>query len=734
MNLDQDPASLVLNDLPREVLERLVSVAVPRGCLVASSATLRHAVVEPHVLRTWVAHTILGVTAEVFESAGRDANGEPLWHARETDEELSETRQLQMPLVWYLKLRLLNDSHAHPFPPSLLAHFLRKNQPRPASVVDALAPFVDLRPGTDALFDSFAFRAAPEGFSLLDFFLRAGDLDAMFACLDHLAALFPTTLCAERAKITTWSRLWLLEDRFTRTKFEYMDKIHDLNTDAPIDISYPVTFPMALALAAMTLWNHGAVKRLLDGDYGIDRVELMRWFSRGNTAAVFLDALDRCKSAAHAVPGLLNWLGGQGWVCDRDRHPCFAYYVRDHDYEFHLVSGFDEEVREDLMLLLLRYLDQGHYDLISLFAKSGIINDHATWAMLLAYAIGDSDCAASVAGYVKAFVPHDEHARVLVQVYPTQHATWQRPNVLYLPALFELCAQFDLTPQDLLDSHLGYYATFPSVTMFLLTPSDSRLEPRRVVNRAIDWAASSMDSNAREAVGNFLVDVCARTSDEAPPMTLSALLDLLYGRSDDVVATRAQLVIQLAARIFDSIVDPFAASHGIDDDSVRDTVFAALDELVKQYPHNGVLTGNVAMSAATALTSRFTLAALTSMDPSTAPSAGEASKRRLFTLLAKFNVGMMARAVFPGAFMVPWVVATLLEAAKDPTMLNAGLPPRASDSLTLRAVLDGKYELACTLLRIFPPSDTFKQRLSAMVKAKNLREAKEKVLDVFGIE
>ncbi|KAI9183059.1 hypothetical protein H9P43_003975 [Blastocladiella emersonii ATCC 22665] len=56
------------------------------------------------------------------------------------------------------------------------------------------------------------------------------------------------------------------------------------------------------------------------------------------------------------------------------------------------------------------------------------------------------------------------------------------------------------------------------------------------------------------------------------------------------------------------------------------------------------------------------------------------------------------------------------------------------DSLTLKALSDGKYDLTCALLRIFPPTDALKANLVAVVKDKGLEEAKPRVLDVFGIE
>ncbi|KAI9168298.1 hypothetical protein H9P43_007670 [Blastocladiella emersonii ATCC 22665] len=280
-----------------------------------------------------------------------------------------------MPPVWYLKLRfpgaLRNNTPGlrggddpaavaartgHPFSPSVAAYFYRKNQFVPDSIVDAIAPFMDLPMGTDLLHGSFAFRAVPEGLSLIHFFLHVGGLDAMLVCLNHLLTIFPASLRTDWAKITTWSRFWLSERSITRKNISLMDE-----DDPSVDTSYPVTFPMALALAAMTVWNRAAIERLLDGDYG------------------------------EAAPSFLRWVRG------RERHASMSYYAWDHAdyalfkvlferYDLPLLDEMDAETRFDIGAGLAPFLDEGHHDQIPRFAELGLINNDS-WTRILASAL-----------------------------------------------------------------------------------------------------------------------------------------------------------------------------------------------------------------------------------------------------------------------------------------------------------------------------------------------------------
>ncbi|KAI9168299.1 hypothetical protein H9P43_007671 [Blastocladiella emersonii ATCC 22665] len=764
-------------ELPFDLFEHVVALALPRAAVAAASAAARDAATGPHALRPWVARRVAATMLADYEAGnGEDYDAGYFSFGRDLDKWYELARHLQMPLVWFLKLRfsgaLRNDTPGlrggddsavvaartgHPFSPSVAAYFYRRTASLSESLIEAIAPFCDLPMGTDLLHGSFAFRAVPEGLSLIHFFLHVGDLDAMFACLDHLLTLFPASLRTDRAKITTWSRFWLSERSITRENLCLMDE--DDHDDPPVDISYPVTFPMALALAAMTVWNRKAVERLLDGDFGIDRTELFAWFSRRETTNVFLCTLHERHRAAETIPPILDWLVGEGWVRDRERHASMSYYAWDHAdyalfkvlferYDLPLLDEMDAETRFDVGAGLAPFLDEGHHDQIPRFAELGIITNEA-WTGILTNALETPKVLEPVLGYLETYVDRSDLRDMLSNACVPEDSSW--PATLTpdsFLALINVCGALGFAPAQILESHLDYYASLPGLVPLLLSADHTGVEPRDVLERVLDSLATFEPNyeGANKKATPFLTEVLARTCRPEPPIPLDAFLDCL----DCFNGTRCEVQTVVIALLVEQIIDLLDSDRSDDDDDEVEldgsddddaqpasALFNVLDQLTARYPHGfGRYDSEVTASLRGALREHFSRDALAAMDgaalvdPSTDPL-----NRRLFDSLVEYDITFMAQFVKDvRGFDIPWVLELLFEMVSHPSDLNVALPRATAESMIRRAILDGQYDHACRVMHLAPPSDKFKSSLAYMVKAKKLHEAQEKVLDVFGIK
>ncbi|KAI9168141.1 p23 chaperone protein wos2 [Blastocladiella emersonii ATCC 22665] len=276
--------------LPYDLLESILVLAESRAVVAASSGVARDAIVDSNVYQTWFMRAI---TTTLLVRSG--ANGRKVLQSHDP------TRRTIMPFVWFLthcipgytsSTQRHNDDRAllsaepfrHPFSPTIISHIYRRNQKLPESISAAIRSFPDFPYGTGPLRDLVGFRAVPEGLSLIHFLMHAGDLDAMFACLDHLVALFPDSLLTKRVKLKTWSRFWLYGGG------SYV-RAPDL------------------------------IERLMGGDYGIDCDELMEWFSTGDITSIFLCSLQDQHRPSELGPRVFDWLTGKGWILDRDVFP-----------------------------------------------------------------------------------------------------------------------------------------------------------------------------------------------------------------------------------------------------------------------------------------------------------------------------------------------------------------------------------------------------------------------------
>ncbi|KAI9168284.1 hypothetical protein H9P43_007656 [Blastocladiella emersonii ATCC 22665] len=689
-------------------------------------------------------------------------------YGQDLDQCYELARQLQMPLVWFLKLRfpgaLRNDTPGlrggddpaavaartgHPFSPSVAAYFYRKNQFVPDSIVDAIAPFTDLPMGTDLLHGSFAFRAVPEGLSLIHFFLHVGGLDAMLVCLNHLLTIFPASLRTDRAKITTWSRFWLSERSITRENISLMDE-----DDPSVDTSYPVTFPMALALAAMTVWNRAAIERLLDGDYGVDRTELFAWFSREETSNVFLCTLYQRYRAAEIVPPILDWLVGEGWVRGRERHASMSYYAWDHAdyalfkvlferYDLPLLDEMDAETRFDVGAGLAPFLDEGHHDQIPRFAELGLINNDS-WTRILASALDTPKVLEPVLGYLETYVERSDLLEVLSNACSSEYSSWPPLSRAKFLALINACGVLGFEPAQVVEPHLTYYANEPDLAPLFLSPAIPGLDPCHVLKRVIKSLAL-FDSNC-ERSAPFLTEVCARTADPDPAISLSMLF-----KHFDLSGLQTMLIIQLVKHILELLTpsrateDAQISANGevkADNGQRASVLLDVLDQLMERYPYGfGPYNLQTTTSLRSALCEHYNVDFLASADFAQVAAASDPHHTAghfdacLFIKLVGYDVEFMTQIVKDvRGFDIPWVLKLLCKQVRHPSDLAAALSQTSAEDMIRRAILNGQYDHACRLMRVSPPSKAFGESLANMVKAKELREAQTKVLDVFGIE
>ncbi|KAI9156034.1 hypothetical protein H9P43_009144 [Blastocladiella emersonii ATCC 22665] len=253
-------AILHLCDLPQDLCDAGVSLTGPSAHLAASSTVLAAAANSAAVRCSWARRAISSITFDEYVTAERPpvTRSHVPWYldprkaslvGTDLDRDCPLARQLQIPFMWYLKSRLgymrrhSPIHHGFIYPAVVRA---RSSHPFSLATLDRLVPatFAPLP-------DCVGLRSIPEGLALPFFFLHVNDIDSLRSCLEKLYKLYPA-LKTDKAPLHVWARVWLDERSEVRSFLELASKI-DTTT----------TFPVALALAALTSWNLDAFDAIL---------------------------------------------------------------------------------------------------------------------------------------------------------------------------------------------------------------------------------------------------------------------------------------------------------------------------------------------------------------------------------------------------------------------------------------------------------------------------------------
>ncbi|KAI9152466.1 hypothetical protein H9P43_009257 [Blastocladiella emersonii ATCC 22665] len=513
------------------------------------------------------------------------------------DREYPLARQLQVPFMWYLKLRLgymrrhlpihhgFNDPavvrarSSHPFTPAVVDAIYRRAVPGLTCVASIAEALDQLVPSVFApLPNCVSLRSFPEGLALPFFFLHVNDIDALRGCLEKLYKLYPA-LKTEKAPLHVWARMWLDERAEVR-----------LFLSLASEMGVKTTFPMALALAALTSWNLDAFDAILltvsddlngmyyeVSDIFCEHRPLARsyfytiWFLRGHA-----------ESAGKLVRVLMDRL-----IPASDLGPCLSGFldpVSDPELFMVLFEEFDSLRANAKMTkpteLAIAFAGQGFLDPAWLIADMGMMD--GSWERLLLATHANPESRRAFISLVKEhYRGSDYRSLALMAIFDVDWAAWTPEcgwSGLKLGAMYELWRELGLdTTETFSSAFLLLCTSYVGVDQILETASTED------ICAAILFA---MDSHFLLTPERKIGVVLARLIDPNSPFTArrNRILALLSG-PPRMPHAPSPWILALASIVICALHEP----AGSDQIAVLLAALGALFQLPcapKSFPHN----------------------------------------------------------------------------------------------------------------------------------------------------
>ncbi|KAI9220595.1 hypothetical protein BC828DRAFT_405668 [Blastocladiella britannica] len=412
-----------MDQLPYELVEAIVSHAMPSACLAAA---LPHYVAEPHVIVAW-AHSLVAANDDSF------LDDRPSYDALRMYDtyHYPDTRGLAAPASWYMRrlvtglrqretsttagktVELVVPPHAFQVP-AVLDYLLSKRQFAMIAgrqlnhvVAEWDVPFVEYDgPALDDDVDNYTFapspelaarlaahelRLVPEALQLPTLLLYSWNLPNFQCVVRSLVAGIPSLTTAV-APIRLWLRLGI-DDRLLIRNSLSICAGEDVTSDGLEEL---ITLPMVWALLAAAEGRVNALEFVIEAT-GINVGRLIEWFSLQGPSRTIMHSFKEIPGAGRALP-MWQWLRERGYTFPYELNGLLMSFIScmsDYEVALRLFLDHDLPILRDIEHVqerddrygrhawdMIEWVVLGRYEMLEAFNELGMMNPKVLFEMI----------------------------------------------------------------------------------------------------------------------------------------------------------------------------------------------------------------------------------------------------------------------------------------------------------------------------------------------------------------